>query len=463
MNQALPDVGIAPAAIIHRVLRPVQRNHPRLVTYGSNHGANGLASPTTINTSSAGDRWTSPVIGANAIGNFVEGNYSTWEGSNATEKAQIFTATQTPAKFGVFSGGYWYLDTNGDGSYTSADGGPLTFNVSGGTPVAGDWNGDGKTEIGMYKNGTWWLDTNEDGTLDAGDAVLSFGFSGARHSRRGRLDRRRQERGGHYSGGAGPRLRRPPPWDARTKPPWPIGPAPTGSQQIIAVAGDWNGVGKVLMGVYCQGVWFFELRQHGEYRAMATLQLTGAGTVFLIPVVGDWNNSGVDKLGVFSLGLVPCLRRQPQWDASTRTPRPTLAGPGIAGGGQLGLLPLSAPRFVARRHAAAIDRRGAPGFNWSPGAFSAAPPLPAACPCADGRSVSASIRGWSTSSICRALVRPGLDPWWGELWRSNFLGVILGKLLALFLASLYSKILNIWKVLSTKLGPCRAVSKTFPF
>jgi hypothetical protein len=73
--------------------------------------------------------------------------------------------------------------------------------LSGWTPIVGDWNGLGKTEIGVYKDGVWYLDTNGDGVFNAGDSVYSFGLPG---------------------------------WSS--------------------ILGDWNGDGKTEIGVYKDGV-----------------------------------------------------------------------------------------------------------------------------------------------------------------------------------------------------------------
>ena len=73
----------------------------------------------------------------------------------------------------------WVLDTNGDGVFDSGDQ-VFTFGLNGDTPVVGDWNGAGKSEIGVARpnsNGSlvWALDTNGDGVFDAGDAVYTYG------------------------------------------------------------------------------------------------------------------------------------------------------------------------------------------------------------------------------------------------------------------------------------------------
>jgi len=49
-----------------------------------------------------------------------------------------------------------YLDLAGNGSASAAT--FHYFGAPGWTPVVGDWNGDGKTEIGIYQNGSWYLD-----------------------------------------------------------------------------------------------------------------------------------------------------------------------------------------------------------------------------------------------------------------------------------------------------------------
>ena len=49
------------------------------------------------------------------------------------------------------------------------------FGAPGWTPVVGDWNGDGKTEIGINHDGAWYLDMA--GTGNAASATY-FGFGG---------------------------------------------------------------------------------------------------------------------------------------------------------------------------------------------------------------------------------------------------------------------------------------------
>ena len=48
--------------------------------------------------------------------------------------------------------------------------------MTGWIPVLRDWNGDTRTEIGLYKGGVWYLDFNGNGAWDAGvDRMYTFG------------------------------------------------------------------------------------------------------------------------------------------------------------------------------------------------------------------------------------------------------------------------------------------------
>ena len=75
---------------------------------------------------------------------------------------------------GVYSGGSWTLDVDGDGVFTGAD---VTVTFGNGLPVVGDWNGDGIDDLGTYAAGRWSLDSNGDRMLDARDQVFELGSS----------------------------------------------------------------------------------------------------------------------------------------------------------------------------------------------------------------------------------------------------------------------------------------------
>jgi hypothetical protein len=75
--------------------------------------------------------------------------------------------------------GWWYLDTNADGYWSEGIDKAFAFGGGAGSyPVAGDWNGDGVDEIGVYyaDTGWWYLDVNGDGYWTTGvDWASAFG------------------------------------------------------------------------------------------------------------------------------------------------------------------------------------------------------------------------------------------------------------------------------------------------
>ena len=54
----------------------------------------------------------------------------------------------------------------------------LRFGPDGGTPVSGDWSGDGTTKIGVFLDGVWFLDLNGDGVWDESDLWSQLGKAG---------------------------------------------------------------------------------------------------------------------------------------------------------------------------------------------------------------------------------------------------------------------------------------------
>jgi len=75
---------------------------------------------------------------------------------------------------GLFSGGTWYLDTNGDGSFGDGDK-VVDYGLSTDIPIVGDFDGDGRTELGVYRRGTWYIDRDHSGKLEPHDRAYDLG------------------------------------------------------------------------------------------------------------------------------------------------------------------------------------------------------------------------------------------------------------------------------------------------
>lgn len=81
------------------------------------------------------------------------------------------------ATIGVFRGGVWYLDEDGDGRWGDKD--RLAFFGSpGDIPVVGDWNGDGLADLGVFSDGQFILDSDGDGQLTPSDRRVKLGQAG---------------------------------------------------------------------------------------------------------------------------------------------------------------------------------------------------------------------------------------------------------------------------------------------
>ena len=76
---------------------------------------------------------------------------------------------------GLYRRGTWYLDTNGDGRWSETDVYVEGFGSAADLPVVGDFDGDGIDQLGIYTAGTWRLDTNNDRKLDDRDEVRHLG------------------------------------------------------------------------------------------------------------------------------------------------------------------------------------------------------------------------------------------------------------------------------------------------
>ncbi|MDO5552745.1 MAG: SdrD B-like domain-containing protein [Planctomycetia bacterium] len=79
------------------------------------------------------------------------------------------------SKIGVYRGGKWFLDVNGNGRWDSEDVYVEDFGGKDSLPVVADFNHDGIDEIGTFAAGRWDLDTNGDYEPDV---YFTFGQEG---------------------------------------------------------------------------------------------------------------------------------------------------------------------------------------------------------------------------------------------------------------------------------------------
>jgi hypothetical protein len=79
----------------------------------------------------------------------------------------------------VYLNGFWYRDLNGNGAWDTGIDNANNFGAIDWSPVLGDWNGDGRTNIGVYQNGMWYRDYNGNSVWDTdSDNVYTFGTTG---------------------------------------------------------------------------------------------------------------------------------------------------------------------------------------------------------------------------------------------------------------------------------------------
>ncbi len=189
-------------------------------------------------------------------------------------------------EIGVFIGGLWFLDLNGNGVWDEGD---LWARLGdeGDLPVTGDWDGDGKTDIGIF--GKAWL-----------------GDPRALEAEAGLPDSQNEPNGGYKNLPPDPQQA---PERLRTLKRTAEGPLRAdlidhvfqfGNAGDQPVAGDWNGDGVSTIGVFRNGAWFLDVDGNGRWSdADRYVELGAHGDR---PVVGDFNHDGIDDLGVYHDG-----------------------------------------------------------------------------------------------------------------------------------------------------------------
>ncbi len=211
----------------------------------------------------------------------------------------------------------------------------LVFGMRGAKPVAGDFNGDGVTDLGVFKNGQWFIDLNGNGVWDEGDLWAKLGHDGDKPVVGDWDGDGKDDIGIFGRAWAGdPRTIAEEPGlpdssNHRTDVLKNVPPEPDqaamgvrslrrtaqgetradlidhvfhyGTPRDIPVVGDFNGDGTDTIAVFSGGTWYEDVNGDGKFTdADTTSEFGEAGDV---PVVGDFNGDGIDEIGVYRGGV----------------------------------------------------------------------------------------------------------------------------------------------------------------
>ena len=186
----------------------------------------------------------------------------------------------------VFKDGYWLIDINNNGRWDQED---LFAKLGDGEdrPVVGDWDGDGKDDIGIF--GPIWERDEEAIDRDPGlpnpDNELvarpknvppsdSDATNGARVMKLTSYGNNRADVVDHVFG--------------------------IEDGTIVPVTGDWNGNGIRSIGKFIDGHWEVDINGDGRFdHEDQTFDFGRSGD---IPLVGDFNGDGVEEIAVYRSG-----------------------------------------------------------------------------------------------------------------------------------------------------------------
>jgi hypothetical protein len=186
----------------------------------------------------------------------------------------------------------WYLKNSNSGG--TPDIAPFAYGGAGWTPVAGDWNGDGRTTVGVFDPGTatWYLrNHNSAGAPEVN--LFAYGAPGWIPVT--------GDWGARGSTGIGVFDPSTATWYLKTTsgPGAPdIAPFRFGAPGWIPVVGDWNADGKWTIGVVdpSTGTWYLRNSNTPGAPDIAPFRY---GAPNWVPVVGDWDGNSTTTVGMF--------------------------------------------------------------------------------------------------------------------------------------------------------------------
>jgi serine-aspartate repeat-containing protein C/D/E len=207
------------------------------------------------------------------------------------------------SEIGIFHEGQWFIDLNGNGHWDKEDVWARLGHF-GDHPVVGDWNGDGKDDIGVF--GIAWAGDPHAVRRELGLPDRQNETTGEPKNQPPRAEDATQAR-------RDIRLRA----AERTRSDLIDHVFHFGVTGHHAVSGDWNGDGIGNIGVFDEGLWHLDLNGDGlfgEEDAEATFGEEGD-----IPIAGDFNGDGIDEIGILSHGrLVLDMNRNYRIDPGDR-------------------------------------------------------------------------------------------------------------------------------------------------
>jgi protocatechuate 3,4-dioxygenase beta subunit len=207
------------------------------------------------------------------------------------------------SEVGLFRDGEWFIDLNGNGQWDEGD---LWAKLGhrGDLPVTGDWDGDGKDDIGIFGR-AWPGDpkalAREPGLPDLDNRTRGEAKNVPPDPQDASLGRRSLKRTAHGN--------------VRSDVIDHVLYYGTGGDH--GVSGDWNGDGIDTIGIFRDGSWRLDVDGNGE--ASDIDQAFEFGQAGDMPIVGDFNGDGIDEVGVARDGQVILdSNRNRRFDAGDR-------------------------------------------------------------------------------------------------------------------------------------------------
>ncbi len=245
-----------------------------------------------------------------------------------------FLSNQDWTRYDMNDAVWTFTQTRGEDDTISVTGRNLRFGMIGGTPLAGDFDGDGVDEVAVFKDGYWMIDLNRNGQWDETDLLARLGDADDRPVV-GDWDGDGKDDIGIY----GPMWAHDPeaidrdpglpnPDNTPYSKPKNIPPVEEDAarqarvmkltsygkqradvvdhvfgvddEQVTPVTGDWNGNGIRSIGTFEDGIWHLDINGDGQFdHHDVTVRYGDSGD---IPVVGDFNGDGVEEIAVYRSG-----------------------------------------------------------------------------------------------------------------------------------------------------------------